>query len=111
MGPIFSPKSGVGKPLGFAYYTVMLTLTKVFYYGILQRNYRKMTMKWSFFCKSFVNCPIITQFTYNMVYSYGPHGVIIEIITQRFGYRLKYQAKTHYRLESFSSRADNLVIA
>ena len=32
-----------------------------------------MTIKWSFSYNSiFENCPFTTQFTYNMVHSYGP---------------------------------------
>ena len=34
--------------------------SQFFYHGILQRNYRKMTIKWSFSYNSFVKFPIIT---------------------------------------------------
>ena len=45
--------------------------SQFFYHGILQRNYRKMTIKWSFSYNSFVKFPIITWYTYNTVHFYG----------------------------------------
>ena len=42
--------------------------SQLFYHKILQRNYRKMTKKWSFFHNSFVKFRFITQF----IYTQGP---------------------------------------
>ena len=45
---------------------------KFLYHVILDRNYRKITIKWSFSYNSSVKLSLKTQFTYNMVHSYGP---------------------------------------
>ena len=36
--------------------------SQIFYHGILQRNYKKITIKWSFFYNFFVNGPFITPY-------------------------------------------------
>ena len=62
------------------HYYMYLDLTQLccdshfFYHGILQRNYRKMTIEWSFSYYSFVKLSFykLSQFAYNLVHSYGP---------------------------------------
>ena len=43
-----------------------------FYDGILQRNHRKITLKWSipFIANSFLKCPFIAHLTYSTVLLY-----------------------------------------
>ena len=54
------------------YNTVMLWLPIYFCHGILQRSYRKMTIKWSFSYNSFVNISLYNirpEFFYKLIYN------------------------------------------
>ena len=57
---------------GLIYATVKLWPRKYFYHGILQRNYGKMTMKWSFSYNYFVKLSLYYRIHLNTVYPFGP---------------------------------------
>ena len=51
---------------------MFMCLPNFFIMEFLQRNNRKMAIKWLFSYKSVVKLSFIARFTYNTVHSYGP---------------------------------------